>query len=82
MYRWWGAAVLACLVGALAVPHGGAIVPPANPDEGKGGGGAVDLQAAINVYLVEHNAHPKSFVRTKSAAAILAKLNRLPVLSV
>ena len=42
----------------------------------------VDLQSAINVYLVEHNAHPKPFVWTKSAAAILAKLNRLPVPSV
>jgi hypothetical protein len=42
----------------------------------------VDLQAAINVYLVEHNAHPKPFVWTKSATAILAKLNRLPLLSV
>jgi hypothetical protein len=42
----------------------------------------VDLQSAINVYLVEHNAHPKPFVWTKSATAILAKLNRLPVPSV
>ncbi len=35
MYRWWVLAVLACLAGALAVPHGGAIVPPANPEDGK-----------------------------------------------
>ena len=42
----------------------------------------VDLQAAINAYLDEHNAKPKPFLWTKSAEAILAKLNRLPVLSV
>ena len=42
----------------------------------------VDLQAAINRYLAEHNADPKPFVWTKSADAILAKLNRLPVPSV
>ena len=41
-----------------------------------------DLQAAINAYLVEHNASPKPFVWTKSAEAILAKLDRSPVLSV
>jgi hypothetical protein len=35
MYRWWGLAVLACLAGALAAPHGGAVVPPANPEDGK-----------------------------------------------
>ena len=35
MYRWWGLAVLACLAGALAVPHGRAVVPPANPEDGK-----------------------------------------------
>ena len=34
----------------------------------------VDLQAAINAYLAEHNAHPKPFVWTRSAKAILAKL--------
>ena len=39
----------------------------------------VDLQAAINAYLAEHNANPKPFVWTKSADAILAKLDRLPV---
>jgi hypothetical protein len=38
-----------------------------------------DLQAAINAYLVEHNASPKPFVRTKSAETILAKLDRFPV---
>jgi transposase len=41
-----------------------------------------DLQAAINAYLTEHNASPKPFVWTKSAEAILAKLDRCPVLSV
>lgn len=41
----------------------------------------VDLQAAINAYLVEHNANPKPFVWTKPADAILAKLNRVPVSS-
>ena len=41
-----------------------------------------DLQAAINAYLAEHNASPKPFVWTKSADAILAKLERCPVPSV
>ena len=41
----------------------------------------VDLQSAINAYLAEHNAHPKPFVWTQSANAILAKLDRVPVLS-
>ena len=41
-----------------------------------------DLQAAINAYLAEHNASPKPFVWTKSADAILAKLDRCPVPSV
>ena len=40
-----------------------------------------DLQAAINAYLAEHNASSKPFVLTKSADAILAKLDRLPVTS-
>ena len=39
----------------------------------------VDLQTAINAYLTEHNANPKPFVWTKSAAAILAKLDRIRV---
>jgi transposase len=39
----------------------------------------VDLQSAINAYLAEHNAHPKPLVWTKSAEAILAKLDRIPV---
>jgi len=43
---------------------------------------AVDLQAAINAYLAQHNANPKPFVWTKSAEAILAKLDRCPVRSV
>jgi len=38
-----------------------------------------DLQAAINAYLAEHNASSKPFVWTKSADAISAKLDRLPV---
>ena len=38
-----------------------------------------DLQAAINAYLAEHNASSKPFVWTKSAEAILAKLDRYPV---
>ena len=42
----------------------------------------VDLQAAIKRYLAEHNASPKPFVWTKSASAILAKLDRCPVSSV
>jgi hypothetical protein len=33
-------------------------------------------------YLTEHNANPKPFVWTKSAEAILAKLDRCPVPSV
>jgi hypothetical protein len=41
----------------------------------------VDLQAAINAYLAEHNANIKSFLWTKSAEVILAKLDRVPVLS-
>jgi hypothetical protein len=41
----------------------------------------VDLQSAINSYLTEHDAHPKPFVCTQSADAILAKLDRVPVLS-
>ena len=41
----------------------------------------VDLQSAINAYLIEHNLHPKPFVWTQSANAILAKLDRVPVLS-
>jgi transposase len=42
----------------------------------------VDLQAAINRYLNEHNANPKPFVWTKPADHILAKIDRLPVSSV
>ena len=43
----------------------------------------VDLQAASNAYLADHNAHPKPFLWTKSTEAILAKLDRCPsVLSV
>src|SRR5215467_1909905 len=42
----------------------------------------VDLQAAINRYLGEHNRKPKPFVWSKPADTILAKLKRLPVPSV
>jgi hypothetical protein len=38
-----------------------------------------DLQAAINAYLAELNASPKPSLWTKSADAILAKLDRCPV---
>ena len=41
-----------------------------------------DLQTAINAYLTEHNTNAKPFLWTKSANAILAKLNRIPVPSV
>jgi transposase len=39
----------------------------------------VDLQAAINRYLAEHNTKPMPFVWKASAASILAKLNKLPL---
>ena len=39
--------------------------------------GVVDLQAAINRYLKEHNANPKPFVWTKPTAEIFDKLARL-----
>jgi len=42
----------------------------------------VDLQAAINRYITEHNDDPKPFVWTKTADAILDKLKRLPAPSV
>jgi transposase len=42
----------------------------------------VDLQAAINRYLDEHNADPKPFVRTRSPDAVLDKLQALPAASV
>ena len=41
-----------------------------------------DLQGAINAYLAEYNASPKPFIWTKSAEAIMAKLDRCPVPSV
>src|SRR6202022_4462275 len=41
----------------------------------------VELQTAINAYLTDHNASPKPFLWTKSAEAILAKLDRLPATS-
>jgi len=44
--------------------------------------GVVDLQAAINRYLKEHNTDPKPFVWTKPADAIFDKLARLPASSV
>jgi hypothetical protein len=36
----------------------------------------VDLQAAINGYLAEHNQRPKPFVWTADPNRILAKFNR------
>jgi transposase len=42
----------------------------------------VDLQAAINRYIQEHNDDPKPFVWTKPADAILEKLSRCPAPSV
>jgi transposase len=36
----------------------------------------VDLQAAINRYIAEHNSDPHPFVWTKSVKAILNKINR------
>ena len=39
----------------------------------------VDLQAAINRYIQEHNDDPKPFQWTKSADNILAKIDRIPV---
>ena len=42
----------------------------------------VDLQAAINRYIAEHNDHPKPFVWTKTADTILAKTGRINVPSV
>lgn len=42
----------------------------------------VDLQAAINRYIAEHNDDPKPFIWTTTANAILAKTTRLPVPSV
>jgi transposase len=42
----------------------------------------VDLQAAINRYLKEHNQSPKPFVWTKPAKDIIAKVDRVPVPSV
>jgi transposase len=37
----------------------------------------VDLQAAINRYLAEHNDDPKPFLWTKPTDQVLAKMNRL-----
>jgi len=39
----------------------------------------IDLQAAINRNLEQHNDDPKPFIWTKPAYPILAKLDRLPV---
>jgi hypothetical protein len=36
----------------------------------------VDLQAAINRYIAEHNHKPRPFAWTKPATAILKKINR------
>jgi hypothetical protein len=37
----------------------------------------VDLRAAINSYIAEHNDDPKPFAWTQPADEILAKVNRL-----
>ena len=37
----------------------------------------VDLQAAINRYIQEHNQNPKPFTWTKPSERILAKVNSL-----
>ena len=37
----------------------------------------VDLQAAINRYLAEHNANPKPFVWTATTDKIMAKLTSI-----
>jgi transposase len=42
----------------------------------------VDLQAAINRYLAEHNQAPSPFIWTRSANAILDKLAPIPAPSV
>jgi hypothetical protein len=42
----------------------------------------VDLQAAINRYLAEHNQAPSPFIWTRSADAILDKLAPIPAPSV
>jgi transposase len=42
----------------------------------------VDLQAAINRYIADHNDDPKPFVWTKTTDTILAKTARIPVPSV
>ena len=42
----------------------------------------VNLQSAINHYLIERNAEPRPFVWTASAASILAKVAKLPAPSV
>jgi len=38
----------------------------------------VDLQAAINRYLTEHNQAPKPFVWTAEPEAIIAKITNIP----
>jgi hypothetical protein len=42
----------------------------------------VDLQAAINRYLAEHNQAPRPFTWTRSADAILDRLTPIPAPSV
>jgi hypothetical protein len=44
--------------------------------------GIVDLQAAINRYIVEHNQRAKPFIWTKPASQILSAVSRLPEPSV
>jgi hypothetical protein len=40
-------------------------------------GSIVELQAAINRYIAQHNHDPKPFTWTKTADQISAKLNQL-----
>jgi hypothetical protein len=42
----------------------------------------VELQAAINRYLAEHNQTPRPFTWTRSAGAILDRLAKIPAPSV
>jgi hypothetical protein len=58
--------------------------PLARKSDNRTGRTSVSVLATLsrsNAYLAEHNASPKPFVWTKFAEVILAKLNRLPVIS-
>jgi hypothetical protein len=41
--------------------------------------GVAELERAIDLYIADHNAHPKPFIRTASASDILAKVTRAKV---